>query len=66
MKIIRDVKNVNFDMPMVATVGAFDGIHLGHQEIIKNVITRSKKENLKSAVVTFYPLPKIFFFKKKF
>ena len=66
MKIIRDVKNINFDKPMVATVGAFDGIHLGHQEIIKNVIALSKKEDLKSAVVTFYPLPKIFFSKKNF
>ena len=33
MKIIRDVKNINFDKPMVATVGAFDGIHLGQEDL---------------------------------
>ena len=66
MKIIRDIKNINFDTPIIASIGAFDGIHLGHQKIINKVVDQSKKENLKSAIITFHPLPKIFFTKKNF
>ena len=66
MKIIRDLKNIDFNTPVIASIGAFDGIHLGHQKIINKIVSRSKKENLKSAVITFYPLPKIFFTKKNF
>ena len=66
MKIIRDLKNIDFNTPIIASIGAFDGIHLGHQKIINKIVSRSKKENLKSAIITFYPLPKIFFTKKNF
>ena len=66
MKIIRDIKNINFNTPIVASIGAFDGVHLGHQKIINKVIQKSKVSNSKSAIITFNPLPKIFFTKKNF
>jgi riboflavin kinase/FMN adenylyltransferase len=61
MKIIRDLKNINFNTPIIASIGAFDGIHLGHQKIINKVVNKSKKENLKSAIITFYPFLKFIF-----
>ncbi len=66
MKIIRDLKGIKLDTPITASIGGFDGVHLGHQKIIKNIVNESIKKKTKSAVVTFKPLPKIFFAKKNF
>ena len=66
MKIIRDIKNIKIKTPITASIGGFDGVHLGHQKIIKNIEIESSKKNTKSAIITFNPLPKIFFAKKNF
>lgn len=39
------------------TIGNFDGVHLGHSEILRRVVLRSALENLRSTVVTFDPHP---------
>lgn len=44
----------------IATVGVFDGIHLGHQYILKKVRDAAKAEGLASAVITFDILPQQF------
>jgi len=41
----------------VVTVGTFDGIHLGHREVLGQVIEKAGRENLDSVVVTFEPHP---------
>ncbi len=38
-------------------LGNFDGVHLAHQELIKQCVAASKQNNLKSIVYTFYPHP---------
>lgn len=48
-----------YNHPLVVTIGSFDGIHLGHQELIKRTISESKMLNFKSAVITFEPHPLI-------
>ena len=42
-------------------IGNFDGIHLGHQHVIKKIINNSQLDNLKSAIMTFVPHPKTYF-----
>jgi len=42
-------------------IGNFDGIHIGHQYVVKKIINNSKVDNLKSAIMTFVPHPKIYF-----
>ena len=42
-------------------IGNFDGIHLGHQHLIKKIIKNAQSNNLKSAMLTFVPHPKVFF-----
>jgi riboflavin kinase/FMN adenylyltransferase len=42
------------------TIGNFDGVHLGHQELIKRVLTFSQKNNCLPRVVTFEPHPREF------
>jgi len=56
---------INIDERLCLTIGNFDGIHLGHREIIKNLIQQTKKSNLKSAILSFTPHPKIYFKKQK-
>ena len=39
------------------TIGNFDGVHLGHQRIIRGVIDRSRETGTQSMVLTFFPHP---------
>jgi len=48
----------------IILIGNFDGVHLGHQKLFNNAMKYKKKENLKIGVVTFDPIPKMFFIKK--
>ena len=66
MKIIRDIKKYSLNDPVTASIGAFDGLHIGHQKIIRNIVNLSIKNNTKSALITFNPLPKVYFAKKNF
>jgi len=45
----------------ILLIGNFDGLHLGHQKIFKQAKTYSKKNKLKIGVLTFDPLPIMFF-----
>ena len=44
----------------IVTVGVFDGLHIGHQAVIQQVLTQAKKLNLASFVLTFDPPPLAF------
>ena len=44
-----------------AAIGAFDGIHLGHQHILKDMVAYARREGLYSAAILFDPLPSQFF-----
>ncbi len=45
----------------VIAIGNFDGLHLGHQKVIKEAKQKAKKNNLPFGVMTFEPLPVMFF-----
>lgn len=45
----------------VATIGNFDGLHLGHQALLKQLVATSQRLGLPSLVMSFYPLPHEFF-----
>lgn len=47
--------------PSYLTIGNYDGIHLGHQAILKKLISESKNKNILSSVMTFEPHPREFF-----
>ncbi|MDX1699655.1 MAG: bifunctional riboflavin kinase/FAD synthetase [Melioribacteraceae bacterium] len=58
MQIIDSI-NVPFDPKnSVVTVGTFDGIHIGHVEIINKLRIISEEQNLTSIIVTFFPHPR--------
>ncbi|WP_370478923.1 bifunctional riboflavin kinase/FAD synthetase [Tamlana flava] len=43
----------------VVTIGTFDGVHIGHQKIIKRLIKTAKMSGLKSVILTFFPHPRM-------
>ena len=57
--ITQNLKEYNSNEPSVITVGTFDGIHIGHREIINELCFISKKKELKSIILSFFPHPKI-------
>ena len=61
MRFIRKSMLSRQHAPTVATIGAYDGIHLGHKEILQSLKNKAKNMNLLSTVICFEPLPKEFF-----
>ncbi|HCN38146.1 MAG TPA: riboflavin biosynthesis protein RibF, partial [Bacteroidetes bacterium] len=59
MKIVRTGDEINYDKKSVITVGTFDGVHLGHKEILKVLNVVKENKGLRSVVVTFEPHPQI-------
>ena len=49
------------DMPVWLTVGNFDGVHLGHQALIRQLIENAKENNAESVLINFWPNPKVYF-----
>ena len=43
----------------VVTIGTFDGVHRGHQKIIKRLVTIADTEQLQALVLTFFPHPRM-------
>ena len=67
MKIIRRPKNNDpiFKNGSVITIGIFDGVHLGHQALIKKLKQKSVQMGLPSIVFSFEPTPNDYFSKKQ-
>jgi len=47
--------------PAWITIGNFDGVHLGHQELISSLITHARQDNALSVALTFWPHPRVYF-----
>src|SRR5574338_472594 len=43
--------------PSVAAIGNFDGVHLGHQEILAAVVAEARGRNARAVAITFDPHP---------
>ncbi len=61
MELIRGLVNLSNLSGCVVTIGNFDGLHLGHQKIIKNLVDKAKELSLPSVVISFKPTPQQFF-----
>ena len=67
VKKIKIYKNFNINLShknSIILIGNFDGLHAGHQKLFSQAQKFKKKLNLKLGVVTFDPIPKMFFNKK--
>jgi riboflavin kinase/FMN adenylyltransferase len=58
MKVIRDLNRAETDGETILTIGAFDGLHLGHQGLLRQLLRRAQQTDRCSGMVTFDPLPR--------
>ena len=62
MELIRGLHNLRpHHRGCVATIGNFDGVHLGHQAVLGQLAERAAELNLPAVVITFEPHPREFF-----
>ncbi|HSN51243.1 MAG TPA: bifunctional riboflavin kinase/FAD synthetase [Woeseiaceae bacterium] len=64
MRLVRHLEDLPYpalDSGSVVTIGAFDGIHLGHQQLLERVIHVADDTGLTPVVMSFEPTPKEFF-----
>ena len=57
MKIATSLADAEVSHPSVVSIGNFDGLHLGHREILKSVVQRARELGLQSVAMTFSPHP---------
>ena len=62
MELIRGLHNMRpRHRGCVVTIGAFDGVHLGHQAVIRHLLEKSAELGLPSTIIVFEPLPREYF-----
>ncbi len=62
MELIRGLHNLRpRHHGCVATIGAFDGVHLGHQAVIRHLLEKAAEFDLPSLIIVFEPLPREYF-----
>ncbi|SEC34520.1 riboflavin kinase / FMN adenylyltransferase [Tenacibaculum sp. MAR_2009_124] len=59
MEVTHSIFDFNPSQKTYVTIGTFDGVHIGHQKIIKKLIEDAKLSNKKSVVLTFFPHPRM-------
>ncbi len=65
MQLIRGLHNLHKLSGCALTIGNFDGVHSGHQEIIRRLTAKAKELNVPSVVVSFSVTPQTFFGRPK-
>ncbi|MGL4484770.1 MAG: bifunctional riboflavin kinase/FAD synthetase [Anaerovoracaceae bacterium] len=60
MKIFNSIDEISIEENTVLALGNFDGVHLGHQELISRAVASAKAAKMKSAVFSFSTHPKNF------
>src|SRR5919202_4266725 len=58
MRLFHGTDNAEIERPTVLTLGVFDGLHLGHQLIVRTVVERAREAGAAATVITFDPHPR--------
>ncbi|MFT5791707.1 MAG: riboflavin kinase/FMN adenylyltransferase [Saprospiraceae bacterium] len=59
MKVTHDYSQFLSTKKTIVTIGTFDGVHIGHQKIISQLLNASKNKNETSVLLTFFPHPRM-------
>jgi riboflavin kinase/FMN adenylyltransferase len=61
MRLVNDLTELKRGRPSIVTIGAFDGVHRGHQVLIREVVERARALDFQSVILTFDPRPEVVF-----
>jgi riboflavin kinase/FMN adenylyltransferase len=56
---VSKLEEVRLDKPALVSIGVFDGVHLGHQALIKKLVEEAAAQDKQAVVLTFHPHPDI-------
>ncbi|MDP2067672.1 MAG: bifunctional riboflavin kinase/FAD synthetase [Lutibacter sp.] len=59
MKIYTDLAEYTSKNKTFVTIGTFDGVHIGHQKVLSNLVLSAEKNNASSVLLTFFPHPRM-------
>lgn len=59
MRHITSLLDARLDRPSVVTIGAFDGVHRGHQHLVRELVEYAQQRDLAPVVLTFFPHPEM-------
>lgn len=59
MEITHSIFDFTPTQETIVTIGTFDGVHIGHQKIIEQLVTEAKNCGKKSVLLTFFPHPRM-------
>jgi riboflavin kinase/FMN adenylyltransferase len=57
MQIIDDLSQVDLEKDTILTIGAFDGVHRGHQYLIRQLLQKARRTHRLAGLITFHPHP---------
>ncbi len=58
MKVHRDIDQLPVFRNAVITIGTFDGVHMGHRQIIEKLKAEARANNGETVIITFHPHPR--------
>ncbi len=61
MRTVADLSEMERGRPAVLTIGAFDGVHRGHQFLIRQTVDRARRLDYETVVISFDPRPEVLF-----
>lgn len=59
MKVHHSIADYKNKTQSVITIGTFDGVHIGHNELLKRLFGEAKNDDLESIILTFFPHPRM-------
>ncbi len=59
MQVISDLEHIALPQDTILTIGSFDGLHRGHQQLFRGLIARAQERGMLSLALTFFPHPRV-------
>ncbi len=59
LKIFHSIDSFGCSKKTVVTLGTFDGVHIGHQKIVQQLLSSAQQSDCESVILTFFPHPRM-------